>query len=202
MHDRRRPATARESESTRAYTRLKPGCSFCEMRTNVPGVHAVGDVVPTPQLAHVGFAEAIVAIKSIMGEPVKAIEYDKVPWGIYSHPEVAYAGLETGRRDRVSHVLEQGRIRLVLTGTLMGGDEIAAPHAHHGDGVHKIALSVPDAAAAYRHAIEHGARGVHVPHVAEDEHGSVWLASIATYGWTRRSICARGASTGGSAPAG
>ncbi|HEY8217667.1 MAG TPA: dihydrolipoyl dehydrogenase [Acidimicrobiia bacterium] len=72
-----------------------------EMRTNVPGVYAVGDVVPTPQLAHVGFAEAIVAIKSILGEPVKAIEYDKVPWGIYSHPEVAYAGLtEEHARER------------------------------------------------------------------------------------------------------
>ena len=44
----------------------------------------------------------------------------------YGFTETAYAGLETGRRDRVSHVLEQGRIRLVLTGTLMGGDEIAA----------------------------------------------------------------------------
>ena len=64
-----------------------------QMRTNVPGVYAVGDVVPTPQLAHVGFAEAIVAVKSILGEPVKPIEYDKVPWGIYCHPEVAYAGL-------------------------------------------------------------------------------------------------------------
>jgi dihydrolipoamide dehydrogenase len=72
-----------------------------EMRTNVAGVYAVGDVVPTPQLAHVGFAEAIVAIKSILGEPVKPVDYDKVPWGIYSHPEVAYAGLtEEQARER------------------------------------------------------------------------------------------------------
>src|SRR5215208_1933665 len=78
----------------------------------------------------------------------------------FGFTETAYAGLETGRRDRVSHVLEQGRIRFVLTGTLRGGDEIAAHHALHGDGVHKIALSVPDAAAAYHHAVEHGARGV------------------------------------------
>ena len=63
------------------------------MRTNVPGVYAVGDVVATPQLAHVGFAEAIVAIKTILGEDVTPIEYDKVPWGIYCHPEVAWAGL-------------------------------------------------------------------------------------------------------------
>ena len=63
------------------------------MQTSVPGVYAVGDVVPTPQLAHVGFAEAIVAIKTILGEPAKPIDYDKVPWGIYTFPEVGYAGL-------------------------------------------------------------------------------------------------------------
>src|SRR5918999_4003120 len=103
----------------------------------------------------------------------------------YGFTETGYAGLETGRRDRVSHVLEQGRIRLVLTGTLMGSDEIAAHHAHHGDGVHKIALSVPDAAAAYTHAVDHGARGVMTPHWAEDEHGRVQLSSIATYGDTQ-----------------
>jgi dihydrolipoamide dehydrogenase len=63
------------------------------MRTSVPGVYAVGDVVATPQLAHVGFAEAIVAIHDILGEDVTPIEYDKVPWGIYCHPEVAFSGL-------------------------------------------------------------------------------------------------------------
>lgn len=63
------------------------------MRTTVPGVYAVGDVVDTPQLAHVGFAEAIVAIKTIIGETATPIDYDKVPWGIYSHPEVAFSGL-------------------------------------------------------------------------------------------------------------
>jgi 4-hydroxyphenylpyruvate dioxygenase len=102
----------------------------------------------------------------------------------YGFTETAYAGLETGRRDRVSHVLEQGRIRLVLTGTLQGGDDIAGHHARHGDGVHKIALSVPDAAQAYEHAVAHGARGVHTPHWVEDEHGRVQLSSIETYGDT------------------
>jgi 4-hydroxyphenylpyruvate dioxygenase len=102
----------------------------------------------------------------------------------YGFTETAYAGLETGRRDRVSHVLESGRIRLVLTGTLKGEDEIAAHHARHGDGVHKIALSVPDAAAAYEHAVAHGARGVHTPQWVMDEHGRVQLSSVATYGDT------------------
>jgi dihydrolipoamide dehydrogenase len=63
------------------------------MRTTVPGVYAVGDLVPTPALAHVGFAEAIVAIRTILGEPVVPVAYDKVPWGIYCHPEVAFSGL-------------------------------------------------------------------------------------------------------------
>jgi len=63
------------------------------MRTGADGVFAVGDVVATPQLAHVGFAEAILVIKQIMEEPAVPIDYRKVPWCIYSHPEVAFSGL-------------------------------------------------------------------------------------------------------------
>jgi dihydrolipoamide dehydrogenase len=63
------------------------------MRTTADGVYAVGDVVATPQLAHVAFSEAIVAIKTILGEDPLPIEYDKVPWGIYCHPEVGFCGL-------------------------------------------------------------------------------------------------------------
>ena len=64
------------------------------MRTAADGVWAVGDVVAgTPQLAHVGFAEGIVVIKSILGEPVSPVDYQRVPWAIYCHPEVAFAGL-------------------------------------------------------------------------------------------------------------
>ena len=63
-------------------------------RTANPHVYAVGDVVAnTPQLAHVGFAEAIVAIKTILGEPSVPVDYDRVPWAIYSNPEVAFCGL-------------------------------------------------------------------------------------------------------------
>src|ERR687896_591333 len=102
----------------------------------------------------------------------------------YGFTETAYAGLETGRRDRVSHVLEQGRIRSAPPDTLKGGNASPPPPARHGDGVHKIALSVPDAAAAYEHAVTHGARGVHTPHWVEDEHGRVQLSSVETYGDT------------------
>jgi 4-hydroxyphenylpyruvate dioxygenase len=98
--------------------------------------------------------------------------------------EVAYAGLHTGVRDRVSYVLQQGRIRLVLTGALRPGHEIALHHAHHGDGVKVIALSVPDAEYAYRTATARGAQGVHEPWEATDDGGTVRMASVATYGET------------------
>jgi 4-hydroxyphenylpyruvate dioxygenase len=103
----------------------------------------------------------------------------------------AFRGLETGTRDHVSHVLTQGRIRLVLSGALSSEHEIAA-HAHkHGDGVRTIALGVPDARAAYAHAVERGAEGVTEPHEISDEHGTVVLATIATYGETRHTFVQR-----------
>ncbi len=67
-------------------------------RTGVEGVWAVGDIVAgTPQLAHVGFAEAIVAVKGMLGEPVVPVDNDKVPWAIYCHPEVAFCGMTEGQ---------------------------------------------------------------------------------------------------------
>src|SRR4051812_11424021 len=98
--------------------------------------------------------------------------------------EVAYAGLETGVRDRTSHVLEQGRIRLVLTGALTPGHEIGTHQAAHGDGVKVIALSVPDVDHAYREATSRGATGVREPWDETDEHGTIRLATICAYGET------------------
>ncbi len=63
---------------------------YCQ--TGEPGVYAVGDVINTPQLAHVAYAEAIVAVKHLLGETVYPVMYDRVPWAIYCHPEVAWAG--------------------------------------------------------------------------------------------------------------
>ena len=73
------------------------------MRTSVDGVYAVGDLVATPQLAHVGFAEAIITIKTILGEPVVPLDYAKVPWGIYCHPEVAFCGLTEEQAKEKGH---------------------------------------------------------------------------------------------------
>lgn len=69
-------------------------------RTSADGVWAVGDLVDTPGLAHVGFAEAILVVKQILGEPAVPVDYANVPWCIYSHPEVAFVGLtEQAARD-------------------------------------------------------------------------------------------------------
>jgi len=136
---------------------------------------------PAPALNAVMPVHGIDHLELFVGNAAQAAYYYTHAFGF---TETAYRGLETGSRDRVSYVLEQGRIRLVLTGTLTGEDEIAEHHKRHGDGVHSIALSVPDAAAAYEHAIAHGARGMATPYELTDEHGTVRLASVSTYGET------------------
>src|SRR3954464_14566635 len=97
---------------------------------------------------------------------------------------MAYAGPETGVRDRASYVLEQGSIRFVLTSALREDHDIARHCSRHGDGVKDIALTVPDATEAYRQAIQRGARGTGRARRDEDEHGSLETSAIATYGDT------------------
>jgi dihydrolipoamide dehydrogenase len=84
-------------------------------RTNVDGVFAAGDVIDTAQLAHVGFAEAIVIVKTILDEPVTPLDYEKIPWVVYSRPEVGVCGLTE----------EQARER--------GYDVVVAKHRFGGD---------------------------------------------------------------------
>ena len=96
----------------------------------------------------------------------------------------AYAGPETGIRDRASYVLEQGEIRLVVTSAVREESDITKHHARHGDGVKDIALTVPDATEAYRQAVQRGARGVAEPQRVDDEFGTIETAAIATYGDT------------------
>jgi 4-hydroxyphenylpyruvate dioxygenase len=100
----------------------------------------------------------------------------------FGFTRTAYAGPETGVRDRASYVLEQGDIRLVLTSGLRGDSEVCRWAATKGDSVRDVALSVPDATNAYRQAVQRGARGVAEPHWVEDEHGRVELSAIGTYG--------------------
>jgi 4-hydroxyphenylpyruvate dioxygenase len=100
----------------------------------------------------------------------------------FGFTRTAYAGPETGVRDRASYVVEQGDIRLVLTSGLRADSEVTQFACRHGDGARDISLQVPSADGAYRTAVQRGARGIAEPHWAEDEFGRVELASIATYG--------------------
>jgi 4-hydroxyphenylpyruvate dioxygenase len=147
--------------------------------------------VPAPGAAERDFMplHGIDHVELFVGNAAQAAYYYRHAYGFR---EVAYAGLETGVRDRTSHVLQQGRIRLVLTGALRSDSPIAAHHHRHGDGVKVIALSVPDAARAYREATARGAEGVVEPHERSDEHGTVRLATITTYGETLHTFVERG----------
>ncbi|HVM17454.1 MAG TPA: 4-hydroxyphenylpyruvate dioxygenase [Gaiellaceae bacterium] len=110
----------------------------------------------------------------------------------FGFTRTAYAGPETGVRDRASYVVEQNDIRFVLTSGLRSDSEITRFACRHGDGVKDIALQVPDAAHAFGEAVERGARPVSEPRWVEDEHGRVQLATIATYGDTVHTFVARG----------
>ncbi|HWZ60740.1 MAG TPA: 4-hydroxyphenylpyruvate dioxygenase [Gemmatimonadaceae bacterium] len=104
---------------------------------------------------------------------------------------VAYRGPETGTRDRASYVIEQGKVRLVLTTAVRPDGPIAAHVATHGDGVRDLALWVDDATQAFHLAVERGARAVQEPTVARDENGDVVTAAIQTYGDTIHSLVER-----------
>ncbi|MBV8115973.1 MAG: 4-hydroxyphenylpyruvate dioxygenase [Silvibacterium sp.] len=97
---------------------------------------------------------------------------------------VAYAGPETGLRDRASYVVQQGKIRFVLTTPLRPDGEIAHHVHRHGDGVRDVALWVDDARQAWKETTKRGARSVHEPYELKDKYGCVKLAAIATYGDT------------------
>ena len=91
---------------------------------------------------------------------------------------VAYAGPETGLRDRASYVLQQNKIRLVLT-TALGSDSEIAAHVHrHGDGVKVLALWVDDARKSFQETTSRGAVPVGEPRAVKDEFGDVVIASI------------------------
>ncbi len=97
---------------------------------------------------------------------------------------VAYAGPETGVKDRVSYVLKQNKIRFVLTTSLQPDTAIARHVALHGDGVKVLALWVDDARYSFNETTKRGAEAAIAPQVLKDEQGEVVMASIKTYGET------------------
>jgi 4-hydroxyphenylpyruvate dioxygenase len=103
----------------------------------------------------------------------------------------AYAGPETGVRDRVSYLLELGDIRLVATGALFPDTPVSEHVRRHGDGVHDLAIAVSSASGAYRAAVARGAVGLRPPWTEEDDAGKVTRATICVYGDTRHTFVER-----------
>jgi 4-hydroxyphenylpyruvate dioxygenase len=135
---------------------------------------------PVQGMDHVRFA---------VGNARQAAHYYSTAFGMRC---VGYRGPETGSRDLAEYVLESGTARFVVTGEAHPGTWVGEHVRAHGDGVVDLALTVPDAAAAYEHAVAAGARGLAEPTSYEDEHGKVVIARIATYGETTHSLVQRG----------
>jgi 4-hydroxyphenylpyruvate dioxygenase len=109
----------------------------------------------------------------------------------FGFEQVAYAGPETGMKDRASYLLVQNKLRFVLTSSLNPDDEISRHVQLHGDGVKDVAIVVDDARAAYDAAIAGGAASVLAPTEYRDERGAIVKATIATYGDTVHSFIQR-----------
>lgn len=120
-------------------------------------------------------------IEFYVGNAKQASYYYQSAWGFEL---VAYAGPETGVRNKASYVLKQGKIRLVLTTGLEADSDITRHFAKHGDGVKVLALEVDDATQAWKETTTRGARSYRQPERLKDESGEIVLSSIHTYGDT------------------
>jgi len=120
-------------------------------------------------------------IEYYVGNAKQAAHFFKTAFGFQSE---AYAGPETGIRDRASYVLKQNKIRLVLTSALRSGHPISEHVLTHGDGIKILALWVDDAYKSYEETIKRGARSYQEPQTLRDEYGEVRTAGIYTYGET------------------
>jgi 4-hydroxyphenylpyruvate dioxygenase len=120
-------------------------------------------------------------IEFYVGNAKQAAHYYKTAFGYQS---LAYAGPETGLKDRVSYVIQQGKVRLMLTTALSSKHEIAEHVKAHGDGVKILALAVDDAYKSYDETIKRGAKSYVAPYTLQDENGEVKISGIYTYGET------------------
>jgi 4-hydroxyphenylpyruvate dioxygenase len=120
-------------------------------------------------------------IELYVGNSKQAAHYFQTAFGFQP---LAYAGLETGLRDRESYVVQQDKIRLVLTSPLQGGTEIGRHIDTHGDGVKVVAIWVDDATYSYEETVRRGAKPFFEPVVEEDTFGKVIRSGIHTYGDT------------------
>jgi 4-hydroxyphenylpyruvate dioxygenase len=136
-------------------------------------------------------------VEFYVGNAKQAAHYYMSAFGF---DQIAYAGPETGVRNRVSYLLAQNKLRFVLTASLVPDDPISRHVMLHGDGVKDIAILVEDVQAAFEMAVRGGARVVLEPATLEDAHGSLVKATIATYGDTVHSFIQRDRYTGIFAP--
>ncbi len=120
-------------------------------------------------------------VEFYVGNAKQAAHYYKTAFGFQSY---AYKGLETGSKDKVSYVVKQDKIRLVLTSPLHSKSIINQHIVKHGDGVKIIALWVDDARKSYEETIKRGAKSFQEPKVETDQYGEVIQAGIYTYGET------------------
>ncbi|MFS8478132.1 MAG: 4-hydroxyphenylpyruvate dioxygenase, partial [Micromonosporaceae bacterium] len=127
-------------------------------------------------------------IRFYVGNAMQAAHYYSTAFGMTC---VAYRGPEQGYRDHAEYVLTSGGSRFVVAGGVHRDAPATAHHARHGDGIIDIALEVPDVDANYAYAIAQGATGLAEPHDLTDEHGTVRVAAIATYGETRHTLVDR-----------
>ena len=127
-------------------------------------------------------------VEFYVGNAKQASHYYRTAFGFQL---VAYRGPETGTRDRASYLLQQNKVRLILTSPISPDHPAAAHVAKHGDGVRDIALWVDDAREAFEVAVERGARPAQQPTVLKDDAGEVVLAAIHTYGDTIHSLVER-----------
>jgi 4-hydroxyphenylpyruvate dioxygenase len=132
-----------------------------------------------------------------VGNAKQAATYYRAAFGFRL---IGYRGPETGTRDRVSYLLEQNKVRFILTTGLSPDHPVQEHVTRHGDGVRDIALWVDDARDAFRKAVERGAVPAYQPEVLQDQHGEVVVAGIRTYGDTIHSLVERRAYTGAFMP--
>ena len=128
------------------------------------------------------------AVVFVVGNATQAAHFYQLAFGM---DLVAYSGPETGNRDHKSYVLESGSARFVFNGGVDPASPLLEHHRRHGDGVVDLALEVPDVDKNIEHARSHGAQVLEEPHDVSDEHGTVRLAAIATYGETRHTLVDR-----------
>ncbi len=120
-------------------------------------------------------------VEFFVGNAKQAAHYYQTAFGFQP---LAYAGLETGLKDRTSYALRQGKITFVFTSALSPDSSIAEHCKIHGDGVKYVALWVDDAAKSYQETVSRGAKSYQAPTRLTDQQGEVIISGIHTYGET------------------